>query len=255
MLTALISHPRRSKAMNDLVDRSRLTKRFPMFESRLCILQERARHSKSPPSSTLAANSPFQLSSVQVPSIAFLSSIAYVNIYFWNKSRQRIFPILCYSTLLTNHKNINQSIYVELVVTNISNHTVEHLKRKREKHLWSVSVFPIIWQNKIDYERISKQESEFTFEWHASIVLKYVSTIGLVWFQRRVVSLSPEVQFPRSGGYRSPPATWRHRHPSSTNSIMQMRWFRQHENVGTPFKILPRPSQKPRFRFSPSMSW
>ena len=48
----------------------------------------------------------------------------------------------------------------------------------------------------------SESQSEFTFEWHASIVLKYVSTIGLVWFQRRVVSLSPEVQFPRSGGYR-----------------------------------------------------
>jgi len=47
---ALISHPRRSKAMNDLVSRSRASQRgFPCSESRLCILQERARHSKSSP--------------------------------------------------------------------------------------------------------------------------------------------------------------------------------------------------------------
>lgn len=38
-----------------------------------------------------------------------------------------------------------------------------------------------------------------------------------------------------------------HRQPSSTNSIMQMRRFRQHANVGTPFSILPHPSQKPWF--------
>lgn len=36
--------------MNDLVSRSRASQRgFPCSESRLCILQERARHSKSSP--------------------------------------------------------------------------------------------------------------------------------------------------------------------------------------------------------------
>lgn len=42
--------------MNDLVDRSRLTKRFSVFEPRLCILQERARHSKSPPDQPVSSS-------------------------------------------------------------------------------------------------------------------------------------------------------------------------------------------------------
>lgn len=96
------------------------------------------------------------------------------------------------------------------------------------------------------------QESEFTFEWHASIVSKR-ECLGRRPAPSTVVSLSPEVQFP--GRLPVPVPRSQHRHPSSTNSIMQMRWFRQHENVGTPFKILPHPSQKPRFRFSPSVSW